>query len=153
MSFGISTLELEKKADELLGRIDCIVPFQPLSKRTMMNIVKMKLVSLAKNVKQKHNVTIHVHKNIYVYLIYDKLDSDSDSGGARIVVSKLERELIVPLSRYINEHPTEKEIYISVGGNMAIQNKTQLESEAYIHVGKQFINNDKVIDVGANNIN
>ena len=138
---------------ELLGRIDCIVPFQPLSKRTMMNIVKMKLVSLAKNVKQKHNVTIHVHKNIYVYLIYDKLDSDSDSGGARIVVSKLERELIVPLSRYINEHPTEKEIYIIVGGNMAIQNKTQLESEAYIHVGKQFINNDKVIDVGANNIN
>ena len=127
---------------ELLGRIDCIVPFQPLSKRTMMGIVKMKLLSLANMVRQKHGVTLHIHKNIFVYLIYDKLDTDANSGGARIVVSKLERELTVPLSRYINEHPLEKEIYISVGGNMAIMNKRQLESEAYVYVGQKFLNTD-----------
>jgi ATP-dependent Clp protease ATP-binding subunit ClpA len=92
---------------ELLGRIDCIVPFQPLSKKTMMGIVQMKLKALQKNVKMKHNVDLHVHKDIFIYLIYDKLDTDSDSGGARIVVSKLEREVIVPLSRYINDHPHE----------------------------------------------
>ncbi len=125
---------------ELLGRIDCIVPFQPLSKRTMMGIVQQKLRALSETVRRKHNVNLHVHRNIYVYLIYDKLDSDSDSGGARIVVSKLERELTVPLSRYINEHPTEKEIFVSVAGNMAILNKRQLESEAYIHVGTSFVN-------------
>jgi len=124
---------------ELLGRIDCIVPFQPLSRKTMMNIVKMKLIALSKNVLKKHNVRIHIHKDIYAYLIYDKLDSDSDSGGARIVVSKLERELIVPLSRYINENPLEKEIYISIGGNMTVHNKTQLESEAYVYVGDHFL--------------
>lgn len=138
---------------ELLGRIDCIVPFQPLSKRTMMNIVKMKLQSLADNVKRKHNVTLHIHKDIYVYLIYDKLDSDSDSGGARIVVSKLERELTVPLARYINEHPLEKEIWISIGGQMAIQNKRQLETEAYVYVGTKFLDHNsdlsKQIDIKA----
>jgi len=127
---------------ELLGRIDAIVPFQPLSKRTMMGIVAMKLRSLANTVKVKHNVTIHVHKNVFVYLIYDKLDTDSDSGGARIVVSKLERELTVPLSRYINEHPADKEIWISIAGNMAIHNKRQLETEAYVYVGDHFVNSN-----------
>ena len=127
---------------ELLGRIDCIVPFQPLSRRTMMGIVQMKLLALAKNVKKKHNVDLHIHKNIYPYLIFDKLDSDSDSGGARIVVSKLERELTVPLSRYINEHPSEKEIYVSVSGKMAIADKRQLESQAFVFVGDHFCDDE-----------
>lgn len=131
---------------ELLGRIDCIVPFQPLSKKTMMGIVKMKLNALAKNVKNKHNVTLHIHKDIYIYLIYDKLDSDSDSGGARIVVSKLERELIVPLSRYINEHPAEKEVWISISGKMAILDKKKLETEAYVYVGDHFVENNTEFD-------
>ena len=125
---------------ELLGRIDCIVPFQPLSKKTMMRILGLKIEAIANMVKQKHNVTLHVDKNIFVYLIFDKLDTDSDSGGARIVVSKLERELIVPLSRYINEHPFEKEVFISVDGDMAIYDKRQLESKAYVYVGKEFKN-------------
>lgn len=131
---------------ELLGRIDCIVPFQPLSKKTMMGIVKMKLMGLAKKVKEKHNVTLHIHKNIYVYLIYDKLDSDSDSGGARIVVSKLERELIVPLSRYINEHPDERDVWISISGKMAILDKKQLETEAYVYVGDHFVDDNSELD-------
>ena len=128
---------------ELLGRIDCIVPFQPLSRRTMMRIVNMKLGTLAATVKHKHGVTLRVHKNLYPYLIFDKLDTDSNSGGARIVVSKLEREVTVPLSRYINEHPMEKEIFVSIGGEMAVMNKRMVESEAYVHVGTKFLNADR----------
>lgn len=128
---------------ELLGRIDCIVPFQPLSRRTMTRIINMKLSGLAKTVKQKHGVTIRIHKNIYPYLIFDKLDTDSNSGGARIVVSKLEREVTVPLARYINEHPMEKEIFISIGGEMAVMNKRMVESEAYVYVGTKFLNADR----------
>lgn len=127
---------------ELLGRIDCIVPFQPLSKRTMQGIIEMRLRKLAREVYQKHGVKMHVSKYIYLYLIYDKLDSDSDSGGARIVVSKLERELTVPLARYINENPDKKEIFISVAGKMAIMDKRQLESEAYILVTDHFVKNE-----------
>ena len=132
---------------ELLGRIDCIVPFQPLSKKTMLGIIQMRLRSLAQNVYAKHNVVLHVNKMIYPYLVHDKLDSDSDSGGARIVVSKLERELIVPLSRYINEHPDQKEVYISIGGKMAIADKRQLESEAFVHVGDSFLENQQDLSV------
>lgn len=128
---------------ELLGRIDCIVPFQPLSRKTMTRIINMKLESLAKTVKQKHGVTIRVHKDLYPYMIFDRLDTDSNSGGARIVVSKLEREVTVPLSRYINEHPQEKEVFISIGGEMAVRNKRMVESEAYVYVGPKFLNPDR----------
>lgn len=128
---------------ELLGRIDCIVPFQPLSRKTMTRIINMKLESLAKTVKQKHGVTIRVHKDLYPYMIFDRLDTDSNSGGARIVVSKLEREVTVPLSRYINEHPEEKEVFISIGGEMAVRNKRMVESEAYVYVGPKFLNPDR----------
>lgn len=130
---------------ELLGRIDCIVPFQPLSKNTMRGIIEMKLRGLAKNVYQKHGVKIHVSKDVYLYLIYDKLDADSDAGGARIVVSKMERELTVPLARFINEHPEQKEIYISVAGQMAIMDKRRLESEAYILVSDHYIKSENTI--------
>ena len=140
---SIKTQGGNKFPPELLGRIDCVVPFQPLSKKTMMGIVHMKLKSLRDLVKVKHNVNLHVHANVFVYLIFDKLDTDSDSGGARIVVSKMEREIVVPLSRYINENPSVKEVFVSVAGDMAIENKRQLETQAYIYVGDHFVENEK----------
>ena len=127
---------------ELLGRIDCIVPFQPLSNQTMMRIINMKLKSLAKEVLVKHNANIYVHENVIAYLVYDKLDTDSDSGGARIVVSNLEKEVTVPLAKYINENPTARDIYISIGGDMAVDNKLQLESSAYVYIGDRFLEKD-----------
>ena len=42
----MSTTGDNKFPPELLGRIDCIVPFQPLSEKTMKSIVKMKLIAL-----------------------------------------------------------------------------------------------------------
>ena len=94
-------------------------------------------------------MTLRVHKNLYPYLIFDKLDTDSNSGGARIVVSKLEREVTVPLSRYINEHPMEKEIFVSIGGEMAVMNKRMVESEAYVHVGTKFLSASSSAGSGA----
>ena len=41
---------------ELLGRIDCIVPFQPLSEQTMTRICIMKLSKLKDEVKLKHHI-------------------------------------------------------------------------------------------------
>ena len=130
---------------ELLGRIDCIVPFQPLSNQTMMRIINMKLKSLAKEVLIKHNANIYVHQNVIAYLVYDKLDTDSDSGGARIVVSNLEKEVTVPLAKYINENPTARDIYISIGGDMAVDNKLQLESTAYVYIGDHFLEDNKKV--------
>ena len=113
---------------ELIGRIDVMVPFQPLSRETMGNIVMMKLRKLKAQVKARHGVQLVIDKDVVRYLVEDNLSTDSDSGGARIVMSKLETEVTTNVARYINEHPFASRIAVKVDGDMAIDNKRQLES-------------------------
>lgn len=120
---------------ELLGRIDAIIPFQPLSRETQKAIVKMKLQKLKKEIMAKHGATLRVSARVIDYLVEDNLSTDSDSGGARRVMSKLESELTTAVARYINSHPDISVITVDVEGQMAFENKDQLESEAYIRVG------------------
>lgn len=119
---------------ELIGRIDVMVPFQPLSRATMGNIVKMKLRKLKDQVRSRHGVELVVNKDVIHYLVDDNLSTDSDAGGARVVMSKLESEVTTNVARFINEHPFVSRIGVKVEGDMAIDNKNQLESRAYIKV-------------------
>ena len=119
---------------ELLGRIDAIVPFQPLSEETMKKIVMMKLDNLRKDIKHKHNVNLSIEKNVVTYLIEEQLDTDSDAGGARAIMSKLESEVTTEIARFINAHPDISNIGVKVDGKMAAQHKHQLVSQAYITV-------------------
>lgn len=120
---------------ELLGRIDCIVPFQPLSESTMKNIVGMRLRMLKNEIRQKHNVSVQFESRIIRYLVEDNLDTNSDSGGARAVMSKLESEITTNIARYINSHPKVVEIGVCVDGEMASENKQNLISDASVFVG------------------
>ena len=83
----------------------------------------------------KHGATLRVSARVIDYLVEDNLSTDSDSGGARRVMSKLESELTTAVARYINSHPDISVITVDVEGQMAFENKDQLESEAYIRVG------------------
>lgn len=119
---------------ELLGRIDAIIPFQPLSEETMKKICIAKLKKLNEEVAKKHNVTVHFENRVVRYLVEENLDTDSDAGGARAVVSKLESEVTTAVARFINTSPNVSSIVVKVEGDMAIENKNQLESKAYISV-------------------
>ena len=119
---------------ELLGRIDAIIPFQPLSEGTMRKIVTSKLMKLVKEVSRKHNVELRIDKRVVDYLVLDNLDTDSNSGGARIVVTKMTEEVTTPVARFINENPDVRIIGVEVAGDMAWEHKDMLESSAYIKV-------------------
>jgi len=119
---------------ELLGRIDAIVPFQPLSEATMMTIVKMKLKQLYNDVRKKHNVDLEIVASVVEYLVKDRMDTQTDSGGARKVMTALESEVTTALARFINLHPEVREIRIFVDGLTAHADKYKLLSEAYIRV-------------------
>ena len=119
---------------ELLGRIDTIVPFQPLSEQTQKDIVSIRLRKLIDEVKMKHNVILKIATSVVDYLVMDNMDTDSDSGGARAVMSKLEAEVTTEVARYINSHPHADAIGVVVEGATAYDNKTQLESKAHIRV-------------------
>lgn len=119
---------------ELLGRIDCIIPFQPLSEATQMNIVRAKLDKLAKEVKAKHNIDLAIHTKVIDYLVKDNLDTDASAGGARAAINKMNSEVTAKVARFINANPDITEIIVTIEGDMAFENKNQLESRAYVTV-------------------
>ena len=121
---------------ELLGRIDCLVPFQPLSEETMANICKMKLQKLSDEIKKKHDITTKYDKRLIPYIVRDKMTTDSDAGGARAVVSRIEREITTEISKFINKHPSfkNKTMYVIVEGELASEHKNQLETAAHVIV-------------------
>lgn len=122
---------------ELLGRIDCLVPFQPLSETTMRNICKSRLAKLAGEIKMKHGLSTQFEERVVEYVVANKLTMDSDAGGARAVVSKIENEVTVAISKFINSHPNYRDgktIYVGVDGILASEHKDVLETEAKIVV-------------------
>ena len=119
---------------ELLGRIDCMVPFQPLSENTLNTIVESKLIKLRHMVREKHGVNLAITKDVIRYIVADNLDTDSDSGGARVAVAKLESEVTTEVARFINKHPDCKRMRVFVDGKMAVDDINRRISEATIRV-------------------
>ena len=123
---------------ELLGRIDCIVPFQPLSEETMGKIVVMKLHKIRDLVYKKHGLNVVFDRAIIRYIVQEKMSTDSDAGGARAVISRLEREVITPIAKFVNDidraRVKDNMIYAYVMGDMAVDDKLKLKSTAYIKV-------------------
>lgn len=119
---------------ELLGRIDCIVPFQPLSLQTMRRIAENKLKGLMRTVREKHNTELSIAPRVVTYLVDENLDTQSDSGGARVIVSKLESEVTVKVAAFINNNPDVSRIRVDVMGEMACENTSKRVSDATISV-------------------
>lgn len=119
---------------ELLGRIDAIVPFQPLSRETQKKIVMNKLKKTVEDVLVKHNVRVTIDKKVLQYLVEDKTDTDADAGGARTAVAKMNDEVTTSIATFINEHPLERRIRVDVVGELVSDNKRQLKSDAYVEV-------------------
>lgn len=119
---------------ELLGRIDAIVPFQPLSEETQRKIVRSKLRKMVQEVLVKHNVRVDIDQKVLQYLIDDKGDTESDAGGARAAVRKMTDEVTTGVAKFINEHPSERRIRIDIVGELASDHKEMLTSDARVEV-------------------
>lgn len=119
---------------ELLGRIDAIVPFQPLSRETQRSIIINKLQKLRVELKKKHNVGLSIDRKVVNYLVDDKIDTDSNAGGARAAVRRMTDDVVSEIAAYINMYPDHKKIGVTVQGEMINESKTRLKSEAKIVV-------------------
>ncbi len=119
---------------ELLGRIDAIIPFQPLSRKTIGDIVMRELKKLAKEVMTKHDVKLSVSPKVLDYIVEDSIETDTDAGGARQAIGKIRTEVTTPVAAYINAHPEATRLRVSVEGNGAWESKTVLRSGAHIVV-------------------
>lgn len=120
---------------ELVNRFDSMIAFNDLKPETLNRIIRNKVGQLIREVYDKHNVTLTVTETIIDYLLYENIDKDTDAGGARGVIRRLNLELTSMVARYINIHPDEKRIAAKIEGKMASKSKTQLKSKAKIVVG------------------
>lgn len=116
---------------ELLGRVDVIVPFQPLSENTIYKIVRTKLDELCREVAKKHNVTLRYTKRVLDFVVKDNLTQDSDAGGARRAISTLEAEITTKVAKFINENPSISRIGVDIEGVMINEDKNIRKSRAY----------------------
>lgn len=119
---------------ELLGRIDTLVPFQPLTLNTRRKVVQSKLQRLVQEIRWKHGVAVGVHGDVLVYLIEEQLDEDTNAGGAREAIAKMNETVVTEIARFINNYPTEKNIRVDVVGDMAARDKSIRKGNAKIVV-------------------
>ncbi|MEU3016597.1 AAA family ATPase [Nocardiopsis sp. NPDC007018] len=132
---SISTTQGDNKfPPELLGRIDAIVPFQPLSRETQRKIVKNKLRQMRREVMVKHGVRVEIAERVLQYLIDDHADTDSNAGGARAAIAKMTDEVTISLAAFINAHPNERVLRVDVRGTMRSENKALRKSDSYVEV-------------------
>ena len=117
---------------ELLGRIDAIVPFQPLSRATLSKIMTKKLAEMITDVKRKHGIHVTVDGRVLEFLVEDEARSDSDSGGARDMVRRMQRFVTTEIAAFINEHPHERNIAVSIEGTLRSEDVSILKSDARV---------------------
>ena len=68
------------------------------------------------------------------------MTTDSDAGGARGVVSRIEREVTAEVAAFINAHPECRDgstLYVYTEGDLMVDSKNRLESTAYIAVSNK----------------
>lgn len=119
---------------ELLGRIDAIVPFQPLSRATLGKIMTKKLAEMITDVKRKHGIHVTVDGRVLNFLVEDEARSDSDSGGARDMVRRMQRFVTTEIAAFINEHPHERNIAVRIDGTLRSEDVSILKSDARVVV-------------------
>lgn len=119
---------------ELLGRIDAIVPFQPLSRETQRKVVEGKLRDLVELVLTKHDVRLAVDRKVLQYLVDDKGETDTAAGGARQSVQLVTEEVATAVATFVNEHPQERRLRVDVVGELVSDHKDIRLSDAHLEV-------------------
>lgn len=120
---------------ELLGRVDAIIPFQPLSQATVSKIVERALRQMVIDVARKHAVRVQVHPRVMPYLVRDSISTtDTDAGGARDALRKLSDEVLTAVAKFININPKYATIAVTIVGVQRNEDKELLRSDAYVQV-------------------
>ncbi|MFF2053869.1 AAA family ATPase [Leifsonia sp. NPDC058194] len=119
---------------ELLGRIDAIVPFQPLSRNTQRTIVTAKLAAFVQEVLTKHGTRVLIAPRVIDYLVEDKADTDSNAGGARAAIARLTDEVATEVAAFINQNPASRSLQVDIEGELKSEDKNRLKSDAHVVV-------------------
>lgn len=130
----------QKFPPELLGRVDAIIPFTPLSIATQNAIVKKRLAEIIEEVHRRYGIDVvydpnRVDNNLIKYIVEDQNSTETNEGGARSLLGTIDSDVVSAISRAINMGGSNiKALEIVVKGEMAAGNKFNPESSAYVEV-------------------
>jgi len=132
----VTTQSENRFPPELLGRIDAIVPFQPLSLETLRGIVQVKMANLRDDVARKHGIRVTFDKRVLAYLVDDRSDADTNAGGARAAVGLLESDVATPVAAFVNANPRARALQVYVDGVLRTEDKQLRSSTARIRIAQ-----------------
>lgn len=119
---------------ELLGRIDAVIPFQPLSRSTQRTIATNKLRAMAQDVLDSHGVRVLIDRRVLTYLVDDRADTDTEAGGARRLVADLANEVTTEIAIFLNKNPGVAGVRVAIDGELVSENKFRRTSTARVVV-------------------
>lgn len=111
--------------EALMGRIDEIVPFQPLPPATMERIIRNKLEKLVGEVRAKHGLHLNVDRRVLTYVAKDIIGVRSSQGGAREAMRSLQREVTAEVATFVNENPRVRSAQLFIEGELRAESKTR----------------------------
>lgn len=111
--------------EALMGRIDEVVPFQPLPPATMERIIRNKLEKLVGEVRAKHGLYLNVDRRVLTYVAKDIIGVRSSQGGAREAMRSLQREVTAEVATFVNENPTVRSAQLFIEGELRAESKSR----------------------------
>ena len=124
----------DKFPPELLGRIDVIIPFQPLTDETRLKICRLKINGLIADVKTEHSVILKVNDEVSKFLAFDETSIDPNEGGARSMIRQIRTQLTPAVSKFIFDHPNIRYIEAVLEGTPVYKDQSIRKSDARIVV-------------------
>lgn len=126
-----STQADNKFPPELIGRLDGIVPFSPLTDNIKEEIAVIKLRKLNAKLEKYHNIQLSWTEKVLDYIVYDKAAINASEGGARNIAATIDSEITTLVAAFINENPRVRQIALDIKGDLSFGNYNVLKSIAY----------------------
>lgn len=133
-----STLE-KKFRPEMLGRIDAIVPFNPLTKSVRAEIAKTRLTEFGQRLASEFNIQFRITDRVRNFIAHENVNRSTSSGGGRDLNRRIKKTLYVPVAELMNREPNVAELQLDVYGDMIIENKQRRISNAWLGVSEYFV--------------
>lgn len=112
---------VESFPPELLGRIDSIVPFNPLQRHGRVEITKIHLSKLRDKLSLSRNIILHFDPKIINLIVDEYTSSDTDAGGGRDVVRQINAKVATPVAKFVSFNPGYHDIMVGVEGTFKSQ--------------------------------
>lgn len=116
---------------ELLGRIDSVVPFDPLQRPERVAIAKIQLEKFKKKLLQQRGVRIHYDSDVIKLIVDQDVSNDTDAGGGRDIVRQINSKIIVPTAKFVVFNPNYRDIAVDIRGRFKANDASLLHGDAY----------------------